>query len=106
MVNLKGYLFKKQIEFEENAINYTISLLNDNEGYTDISSGESYKCFLKKLDGVLLLKFEQELEINLINFLSLLYEIEYFPKWFPFVKTNKLVILYNNRFYNPESRKN
>ncbi len=90
--NIKGEQFKRQIEFEENAINYTMNLLNDNEGYTDISSGESCKCFSKKVEGVLLLKFEQELELNLINFLSLLYEIEYFPKWFPFVKTNKLVL--------------
>lgn len=88
---IKGDQFKRQIEFEENAINYTMNLLNDNEGYADISSGESYKCFSKKIDGVLLLKFEQELDINLINFLSLLYEVEYFPKWFPFVETNKLV---------------
>ncbi len=92
---MKGDQFKRLIEFEENAINYTMKLLNDYEGYTDISSEESCKCLSKKIEGVLLLKFEQELDINLINFLSLLYEIEFFPKWFPFVKTNKLVLINN-----------
>lgn len=90
LILTQGKEFAKRIEFEENCLKISLDLLGDSEGFSDNSTSE-YKCYSKKVDGIILLKIEQEMEINLVNFLSLIYEVEYFSKWFPFVNYNKLV---------------
>ena len=87
---MKGENFDNSIAYEEKITNNALELFNDNEGFIDKSTS-SYKCFIKRVDGLITLKFEKEFNVSLLNFLSLIYEIEYFPKWFPFVKLSKLV---------------
>jgi hypothetical protein len=101
----KGEFFINLSNYEENIFNYFNSEFKNKTNYTVIENKEFEMRYRNESNGVTLM-FEKEVEINIIHFLSLLYECEYYPKWLPFNsiakcifqpgKAKKLVYLMNN----------
>ena len=93
IINQKGDFFKKLSSFEENILNYFLEEVNDTKGYTKINNKEfemSYKLGTGN-DKTITLKFEKELDINVIDLISLIYEVGVYPKWFPFCEKAETV---------------
>ena len=88
----KFLLFKdeKVFKFEENVLTYFLQEINKDDNYKLM---DNKNMILKyKIDGKLItLKFEKELNISLINFVSLIYETSIYPKWFPFCCSSEIL---------------
>ncbi len=105
LTNEKGQFFSHLSKFEENIFNYFNSEFVNKDNYTKIENKEFDIRYKNESTGVTLM-FEKEVEIDIIHFLSLLYECEFYPKWLPFNsvakcifqpgKAKKLVYLLNN----------
>ncbi len=89
--NEKGDFAKNLITFEEEVLNYFLFESNNKKDYIKINNSK-FELYYKIENKGLTLLFEKEVDINVIHFLSLIYEVEYYPKWFPFnSSTNCLV---------------
>ena len=76
--------FKKLLIFEENMIDFFIKEINDTEGYKKIS-GSKLDISTKWINKVITLKFIKEVELDIISFISMIYEIDYYKHWNSFV---------------------
>ena len=76
--------FKKLLNFEENMIDFFIKEINDTEGYKKIS-GSKLDISTKWINKVITLKFIKEVELDIISFISMIYEIDYYKHWNSFV---------------------
>lgn len=101
----KGENFKKLVSFEQQIINYFIKEITEKRNYTRINNSD-FEMYYKKGKNDLTLKFEKEVEIDIVDFLSLIYEVQIYPKWFPFTshtetllqvgKAKKLIYMIND----------
>jgi hypothetical protein len=91
LFNEKGENFEKIVLFEQNIINYFLLEINEKKNYTRINNFE-FDMFYKKGKNELTLKFEKEVEIDIIDFISLIYEVDIYPKWFPFTSHAETVL--------------
>jgi hypothetical protein len=76
--------FKKLLMFEEDMIDFFIKEINDTEGYKKIS-GSKLDISTKWINKVVTLKFIKEVELDIISFISMIYEIDYYKHWNSFV---------------------
>ena len=76
--------FKKLLIFEENMIDFFIKEINDTEGYKKIS-GSKLDISTKWINKVITLKFIKEVELDIISFISMIYEIDNYKHWNSFV---------------------
>jgi hypothetical protein len=81
---------EKVIMFEESVMNYLGQELAAGSGFTDCSNKNFTMSYKVTKDNSITLKFEKELDVNFINFLSLVYETACYPKWFPFMVHSEL----------------
>ncbi len=81
----KGDLMRQTVEFEKEVLDYFLSESNKKQEYTKINNKdfELYAKIEKDNKGLTIL-FEKEIEINIVHLLSLIYEVEFYTKWFPF----------------------
>ena len=81
----KGDLMRKTVEFEKEIMDYFLRDSNNKQEFTKMSNKEFelYSKIEKDNKGLTIL-FEKEIEINIVHLLSLLYEVEFYTKWFPF----------------------
>ena len=64
-------------------INFFIKEVNLKEGYEKVNN--STLNFATRIIGnTITLRFEKEIEVNLIHLLSLIYEVNYYKKWYPY----------------------
>ena len=83
ILNLKSESYKNLLKFEENVINFFIKEVNLKEGYEKVNN--STLNFATRIIGnTITLRFEKEIEVNLIHLLSLIYEVNYYKKWYPY----------------------
>lgn len=85
---------KKQIfiETQEKMFNEFKSILEENDNNFKIKTIKNIKILSKKdSQNRIVLKFEIKMNCNIINFLKLIYSIEYMDKWFPMMKSSKLL---------------
>ena len=101
----KGENFEKIVSFEQSTLNYFLSELEEKKNYIKINNPDFEMCY-KKGKTEITLQFEKEVEIDVVDFMSLIYEVEIYPKWFPFTyhaetllqvgKAKKLIYMINN----------
>ena len=84
ILDQKDENFKKLLIFEENMIDFFIKEINDTEGYKKIS-GSKLDISTKWINKVITLKFIKEVELDIISFISMIYEIDYYKHWNSFV---------------------
>lgn len=87
----KGENFKNNIVFEEKLLNYFLNEINTKEGYTKIKNNNFDMAFKQGKNDITIF-FEKVLDISIVNLLSLIYEVEFYNKWFPFCKTSNCLI--------------
>lgn len=88
ILNSKSQSFKNLLKFEKNVIDFFNKEVNDKEGYTQVKGSELN--FASRITGkTVTFRFEKEIEINLINFLSIIYEVNYYKKWYPFCSVSE-----------------
>ena len=87
----KGENFQKIVMFEQSVINYFFSEINEQKNYIKINNPD-FEIFYKKGKNDLTIKFEREVNIDIVDFVSLIYEAEIYPKWFPFTSHSETVI--------------
>jgi hypothetical protein len=75
---------EKMLEFFDREVNNITGFTKMNNKFFDLS----YKVTEKNQ---LIMKFEKELDINFINFLSLIYETGMYTKWFPFCSHSEVL---------------
>lgn len=77
--------FKDLSEFENEIMTYFLNNVYNKNDFTKINNKE-FELFYKieKHNNSLTILFEKEMNINVIHLLSLIYEVEFYPKWFPF----------------------
>jgi len=74
---------------EEKTLNEMLNHFSNNDGYKEIVESD-YKYYIKKnRPGSVTLKFEKLIEANMIDLISLIYEVNYYARWFPMVKSAK-----------------
>lgn len=61
-------------------------------GFEDRSTKDTKILFKQDKDGLAIIKFSKVIKCKLINFLKLIYECDYYPKWFPFMKSAKSIL--------------
>jgi len=101
----KGENFEKIVTFEQSTFNYFLSELEEKKNYIKINNPD-FELYYKKGKSDITLQFEKEVEIDVVDFMSLIYEVEIYPKWFPFTyhaetilqvgKAKKLIYMIND----------
>jgi hypothetical protein len=86
----KGDSFKNLVNFEESTINFFEQEINDYEGFTKINN-KQFNLFSKVIAGTVTIKFEKEIDVNLIDLVSIIYEVGKYPKWFPFCRLSEVL---------------
>ncbi len=76
------------LKFEESTINFFLEELNDNNTYTKVN-GSKVNASTRKYNDNVILKFETDIEVNIIDLVSIIYEIENYKKWCPFTKISE-----------------
>lgn len=79
----KGEFFKHLTHFEESLLNYFNEEIADMSGFTKIPS-KQFDMSSKVVGKTVTIKFETELEANIVDIVSLIYETGKYPMWFPF----------------------
>ena len=83
ILNSKSQSFENLLNFEEKVINFFLKEVNEKEGYEKVNG--SILNFATRITGnTITLRFEKEINVNLINLLSLIYEVNYYKKWYPY----------------------
>ncbi len=81
---------EKLFKFEEMVLNYFLQEITKDENYKQMDNKNLNMKY--KIEGKsVTLKFEKELNISLINFVSLIYETGMYPKWFPFCSNSEIL---------------
>ena len=80
---------KKFTAFQNKLYNLFIEYSKKNEGFVDKSNNFA-KIYVKLEDkGRQIIKFQKQIECDLLNFMKLIYETDYYIHWFPFVSISK-----------------
>jgi hypothetical protein len=77
-------------DFEEKTFNDFINLLSEKSTYIKISS-KDYDLSYKFVDNLLYLRIAKEMDVNITDLISLIYETSFYPLWFPFVKYSEML---------------
>jgi len=86
----KGESFRNMVDFEETSLNFFLTELNDKHNYTKIKNN-NFDLSFRQLKNQTTLRFEKSLDIPIVDLLSLIYEVEFYPKWFPFNSYSKCI---------------
>ncbi len=86
----KGLYFTNLVLFEESLLNFFLTEFTKKDNYNKIDN-KNFDIRYKTEQSGITLMFEKDLEINILHFLSLLYECDFFPKWLPFNSESKCV---------------
>ena len=90
ILNSKSDSFRNLLRFEESVIAFFSKEVNDKEGYTKVKG--SALNFATRITGkTVTLRFEKEFEVNIINLVSIIYEVNYYNKWYPFCHVSETV---------------
>jgi hypothetical protein len=79
--------FKLQDKIFKNFFN----MVANETDFEDRSNKDAKVFFKQDKDGLAVIKFEKEIKCNLVNFLKLIYECDYYKIWFPFIKSSYAV---------------
>ena len=79
---------KQFLEYEESTINFFLKELNDKETYTKIE-GSKINSSTRKYENNVILKFETDIDVNIIDLISIIYEIENYKKWCPYTNISE-----------------
>ena len=79
---------KQFLEYEESTINFFLTELNDKETYTKVKGSKINSSF-RKYENNIILKFETDIEVNIIDLISIIYEIENYKKWCPYTEISE-----------------
>jgi hypothetical protein len=84
--------FKDLTDFEKEIMTYFLGNVYNKQDFTKINNKE-FELFYKieKHNNSLTILFEKEMNINVVHLLSLIYEVEFYPKWFPFCSQSNCV---------------
>jgi hypothetical protein len=82
---------ESQYNLEENLLYYFKELMKDKESYTKIGSKE-FDLSYKLVDKLLYITIAKELEVNIVDLITLIYENQYYPMWFPFSKSADTIL--------------
>lgn len=90
ILNSKSDSFRNLLRFEESVIAFFNKEVNDKEGYTKVK-GSSLNFATRITGKTVTLRFEKEFEVNIINLVSIIYEVNYYNKWYPFCHVSETV---------------
>lgn len=77
--------FPRYLKLQEKLYYKFFDLINTSTGFKDYSTKDC-KIEVKKSDcGLVMVKFSRLLKVNVIDFIKLIYETDYYHKWFPFI---------------------
>lgn len=79
----KGESFANLLRFEQSVIDFFNKEVNDKEGYTKVK-GSQFNFASRIIGKTVTMRFEKEIEVNLLNLVSIIYEVNYYSKWYPF----------------------
>jgi hypothetical protein len=92
----KGENFSKLVQYEENILNYFLKEINEKQNYKKIKNSEFELLYKKgEKEGDLTLYFEKELNIDVVDLISLIYEVSIYTKWFPFTTVSENVFQFS-----------
>ena len=90
ILSSKSDSFCNLLKFEESVIEFFNREVNDNTGYTKVKG--SPLNFATRITGkTVTLRFEKEFEVSLLNLVSIIYEVNYYNKWYPFCHISQTV---------------
>jgi hypothetical protein len=90
LVDLPGIYSLTPLSFEEKVISFFHKEINDKDGYTKIKDSK-FNFSTRIMDKTLTMRFEKEIEVNLLHLVSIIYEVNYYCKWYPFCKVSTTV---------------
>jgi hypothetical protein len=82
---------EKQMMFESKLIDFLEAEMSTDIGFTNCNNKNFNMSYKISQDNLIMLKFEKELDVNFIDFVSLVYEHSVYPKWFPFCSHTEVV---------------
>lgn len=83
ILSQKTDTFINLLRFEESTLDFFNQEVNDNAGYTRIK-GSKFNFATRITGKTVTLRFEREFDVELINLVSIMYEVNYYCKWYPF----------------------
>ena len=90
ILSTRSTSFHNLLSFEEKVISFFHKEINDKDGYTKIKDSK-FNFSTRIMDKTLTMRFEKEIEVNLLHLVSIIYEVNYYCKWYPFCKVSTTV---------------
>lgn len=82
---------EKFYKFQDKIFQNFFHMITYETGFEDKSNKDAKVFFKQDKNGLAVIKFEKIINCNLVNFLKLIYECDYYKFWFPFVKSSHAV---------------
>jgi len=85
----------KYTKLQEKLLDYFEKNKNHTSGFEDKSNKDTKIYFKQNKEGLSTILFEKTIKCELMNFLKLIYNTDFYKLWFPFVKTSATVVNVN-----------